>query len=211
MEVRASSRRRRTASAFFEQGRVVVVVPATLPPRDREQLVERLVERLLARETRARLDDGALARRALLLADRYLDGVRPTSVRWVSNQRARWGSCTPTTGAIRISARLASLPEFVLDAVLLHELAHLVEPGHGARFRRLVTRYPRLAEADAFLRGYSYGLAASHHPEGSEPAASGPGLADRSELDAGCTGGAEPRPPGARPASRRRPAGRRPA
>ncbi len=83
--------------------------------------------------------------------------MRARSIRWVGNQQHRWGSCTSRTGEIRISERLRFVPGWVLDAVLVHELAHLIEPTHSARFRRLANRYPRTEEADTFLAGYTLG------------------------------------------------------
>jgi len=136
----------------------VVVVPARLSKADRVELVEGLVERVLAQRPHVTASDRDLARRAAALADTYLDGVRPASVRWVGNQQRRWGSCTSRTGEIRISDRLRVVPGWVLDAVLVHELAHLVEPSHSPRFRRLAARYPRTAEADTYLAGFTLGL-----------------------------------------------------
>ncbi len=107
-------------------------------------------------------DDKALEERSKHLADRYLGGVRATSIRWVGNQRKRWGSCNPGTGHIRISDRLRPVPSWVLDAVLVHELAHLVEASHSSRFRALTNRYPRMAEADTFLHGFTIGLEAQN-------------------------------------------------
>ena len=72
----------------------------------------------------------------------------PASVRWADNQLSRWGSCTPSDGTIRVSSRLAAFPRWVLDYVLVHELAHLVIFGHGPEFTAIVDRYP-LADARA--------------------------------------------------------------
>jgi predicted metal-dependent hydrolase len=94
-----------------------------------------------------------------------LDGeAQPTSVRWVSNMASRWGSCTPTDGTIRVSSRLRDMPSWVLDYVLVHELAHLLVPGHGTDFWDLVGRYPRTERA----RGYLEGVAAVAHLDQSE-------------------------------------------
>jgi predicted metal-dependent hydrolase len=68
-----------------------------------------------------------------------------------------------STREIRISDRLRVAPEWVLDAVIVHELAHLVEPNHSPRFRQLEARYPRKDEADTYLAGYALGL---HMPDG---------------------------------------------
>jgi len=102
---------------------------------------------------RAPCDDG-LGERAARLCAAYLDGLaRPASVRWVDNQSSRWGSCTPADGSIRLSRRLRGMPSWVIDYVLLHELAHLVEPGHNAAFWALVNRYPKAERAKGYLEG----------------------------------------------------------
>jgi predicted metal-dependent hydrolase len=89
--------------------------------------------------------------------------VAPSSIRWSTTQNKRWGSCTLQTGEIRISERLRVAPDWVLDAVIVHELAHLIEPNHSPRFRELESRYPRRHDADVFLDGYALGL---HMPPG---------------------------------------------
>ena len=90
--------------------------------------------------------------RAHRLSARYLGGkATPASVRWVDNQESRWGSCTPIDRTIRLSRRLTTMPSWVLDYVLLHELAHLVEPGHGPAFRALMASYPKLERAEGYL------------------------------------------------------------
>lgn len=63
----------------------------------------------------------------------------------------RWGSCTPSQGRIRISERLADVPPWVLDYVLVHELAHLEVPGHGTEFQQLVHRYELTERATGYL------------------------------------------------------------
>lgn len=78
-------------------------------------------------------------------------------MRWVNNQNTRWGSCTPTRGTIRLSSRLVGTPEWVIDYVLLHELAHLLQPDHSRAFWNLLGGYKRLAEAKAFLDGVAFG------------------------------------------------------
>ncbi len=161
VEVRTSARRRKTASGFWQDGRVVILVPARLSKAERVELVEGLVQRVLAQRPAVTTSDRDLERRAVALADEYLGGVRAASIRWVSNQQHRWGSCTSRSREIRVSERLRFVPGWVLDAVLVHELAHLIEPTHSARFRRLANRYPRTEEADTFLAGYTLGLETS--------------------------------------------------
>lgn len=122
-----------------------------------------MVDGLLGKVLRARTvdergGDAWLQRRADRLADRYLDRVRADDVRWSRRMQHRWGSCTPSTGAIRVSDRLASVPDLVLDYVLVHELAHLQVSGHSSRFHTLVARYPHVERACGYLDGLQAGL-----------------------------------------------------
>ncbi|WP_127480720.1 M48 family metallopeptidase [Nocardioides pantholopis] len=156
VEVRRSSRRRRTVSAYREGERIVVLVPATLSRREEADWVEKMVARLERSERRRRPSDADLMRRAAGLNDRYLGGIaKPESVRWVDNQNSRWGSCTPAERSLRLSTRLQGMPAWVIDYVLVHELVHLIEPGHNDRFWAWVDRYPQAERAKGYLEGWS--------------------------------------------------------
>lgn len=156
VEVRRSTRRRRSVSAFQEGGRTVVVVPAGLGEVEEGRLVSGMLARLEDRSRRGS-SDAALAARAGRLSQRYLGGrAVPTSVRWTSNQRTRWGSCTVREGSIRISDRLRTMPAYVVDYVLLHELAHLLHADHGRQFWALLAAYPRTERARGYLEAVSH-------------------------------------------------------
>ena len=107
----------------------------------------RLVSRVAARREGRQID---LVARAATLARRY-DLPAPTEIRWVDNQTTRWGSCSPHSGTIRLSRALARFPDWVLDYVIVHELAHLRVPGHGPAFWEIVGRYPLTERARGFL------------------------------------------------------------
>ncbi|MBX9246762.1 M48 family metallopeptidase [Actinotalea ferrariae] len=157
VEVRRSRRRVRTVTAFRENGRIVVAIPARFTRAQEREWVRRMVTRLASQDVKRRPSDVELARRAAELSERYLGGrAQPSSVRWSTNQGRRWGSCTPSEGTIRISTRVRGMPRWVLDYVLLHELAHLLQPGHGPEFWRLVEAYPRTERARGFLEGFAY-------------------------------------------------------
>jgi len=157
VEIRRSSRRRRTVRAYREGDKIVVLMPAHLSVEEEQSHVRSLVERLDRRERRVRPSDEELLARAQLLSERWLDGrARPSSVRWVTNQNTRWGSCSSGDASIRLSHRLKGMPEWVVDYVLLHELAHLVEANHSARFWALVDPYPHTVRAKGFLEGVSW-------------------------------------------------------
>jgi predicted metal-dependent hydrolase len=154
VEVVRSTRRRRTVSAHRAGDRIIVSVPARISRAEESRWVALMVARVLAGEQRARLSDTDLAGRAALLSERYLAGrAKPAGVRWVDNMTARWGSCTPVDRTIRLSHRLVGMPGYVIDYVLLHELCHLIEAGHGPRFHALMAGYERRERAEGFLDG----------------------------------------------------------
>ncbi|MEU3608265.1 M48 family metallopeptidase [Streptomyces sp. NPDC035033] len=163
VEIRRSARRTRSVSAYREGDRTIVLIPARMSEAEERRWVGVMLEKLAAREKdrerRRSLGDGELAERARRLSEQYLDGrARPASVRWVTNQNSRWGSCTPAEGSIRLSHRLQPMPEYVVDYVLLHELAHLLVPGHGPGFWRLLEAYPRTERARGYLEGVEAAL-----------------------------------------------------
>lgn len=163
VEVRRSKQRRRTIAARFEGNRVVVMIPATLSKAQEKLEVERIVNRLLNRNGAPKPTDADLMKRAKHLSDTYLGGLaQPESVRWVSNQRARWGSCTPGERTIRLSDRLVDMPRWVVDYVLVHELAHLIEAGHTDEFWAWVHNYPQADKAKGYLEGFSAGARLDH-------------------------------------------------
>lgn len=150
-----SPNRKRTADARVHGDVLEVRVPEGMAPERERQLVDRLTARLQARHTRAGLNrDEALMKRAEELNRRYFKGtLKVNSVRFVTNQQSRFGSCTPSTATIRLSDRLAGMPDWVRDYVLIHELAHLVEPNHSPDFWKLVHRYTLAERAIGFLMG----------------------------------------------------------
>lgn len=156
VEVRRSRRRKRTVSAYRDGDRIVVLIPASMTRRQEAEWVEAMVSRIEKSEAKQKPSDEELLHRALDLSDRWLGGLAtPLSVRWVTNQNSRWGSCTPSDRTIRLSERLQAMPGWVVDYVLVHELSHLLEPGHDARFWAWVNRYPHAEKAKGYLLGWS--------------------------------------------------------
>jgi len=158
VEIRASSRRKKTGTAHWSGTRIVVQIPARLRGRERVAFVDDLVVRLLTQRPQSSAGDATLEERAVVLAELYNDGVLPSSVRWVNNQQARWASCSPASREIRVSSRLRQCPEWVIDAVLVHELAHLQEADHSTQFYAIADRHPRQVDSALFLEGYALGL-----------------------------------------------------
>ena len=149
-----SPKRRKTAAAKVQSDCIEVRVPAGMTPDAEAEMVAHLVARL-ERKRAAEAGGVNLAERAVKLARRY--GLpQPESVTW-AEQNDRWASCTSSRGTIRISTRLARVPSWVLDAVIVHELAHLSVPNHSPAFWELANRYPRQERASGFLEAMSAG------------------------------------------------------
>ena len=152
--MRRSHRRTRTVSAYRKDGKVIVMIPARFTRAEESEWVDTMLGKLARSEQRGRRTDEQLMRRARELSRDHLDGrAQPASVRWVSNMTTRWGSCTTGEGTIRLSDRLRTMPTWVIDYVLLHELAHLLEPNHNARFWAWVDRFPKSERAKGYLEG----------------------------------------------------------
>lgn len=144
-------------TAYRQDGRTIVAIPDRFTMAEEREWVDRMVAKLAARRSRTRPSDTELEARARTLSERYLGGqARPTSVAWSTRQRRRWGSCSVGEGAIRISTRLRGAPGWVLDYVLLHELAHLLSAGHGPQFWSLLGGYPHTERARGFLDGWAF-------------------------------------------------------
>lgn len=147
-----SKRRRKTIQARQTDDGIEILAPAHLSDKELEPHIENLLRRIERRRQADNLDDSVLQNRAALLNKRYFNGrLKWRSIRWVTNQDKRYGSCTPARGTIRISHRVAELPKFVQDYILVHELAHLETANHGKKFWALVNRFPKAERARGYL------------------------------------------------------------
>jgi predicted metal-dependent hydrolase len=145
-----SPRRRRTISAQKRNGVIEIRLPMGMSPEDEQRWIERMAQRLDRR--RARRGDDDLLARARRLAERHFAGdLVPESIRWSDNMTTRWGSCTIDSATVRLSSRMRDFPDWVIDYVIVHEIAHLRYRGHGPRFWALVNRYPLTERARGFL------------------------------------------------------------
>jgi predicted metal-dependent hydrolase len=148
-----SARRKRTISARQDGDTMVLYLPTGLTPAEEQSWVDRMRARLERSETRRTLKtDDALRERTEELNRTYFGGeLQVAEIKYVTNQNHRFGSCTPSNATIRLSHRLAEMPVWVLDYVIVHELAHLLQPNHSARFWKLVNRYKLAERARGFL------------------------------------------------------------
>lgn len=148
--------RRRTVEVALESGGFVARVPLRATETKLLPVLTRLRAQLWERLRREGVyDQSTLEQRAQRVARQYLSDLDlpPWTVRFSRRQHKRWGSCTfdGTSGRIRISAHLLGHPNWVVDAVLLHELIHLVVFDHGPRFQALLARDPLRDRALGYL------------------------------------------------------------
>jgi predicted metal-dependent hydrolase len=147
-----SKRRRKTVQARERGGILEILAPDHMSDRKLQPIIKDLAARFNRRKELSKLDDQALEKRANFLNGEYFQNLLQwESIRWVANQDRRHGSCNTHRGTIRISHRIAEMPRFVQDYVIVHELAHLIEPNHGQRFWDLVYQYPRAERARGYL------------------------------------------------------------
>ncbi|MFT4185840.1 MAG: M48 family metallopeptidase [Micrococcaceae bacterium] len=150
-----SKRRKKTVSAKMVAGVFELRVPANSTEAEIAKWTKEFQARFIKKRTV--ISDDELLDRALKLREKYLPEVpAPKSIRWVTNQNTRWGSCTITTGSIRVSSKLQDFPNWVVDHVVLHELVHLKIPGHNAKFYEMLNRYPKNEKAEGFLAGHTW-------------------------------------------------------
>ena len=147
VEVIRSERRVKTVSGRIVDGVIRVRIPSWMSSADESRFVADVVSRIELRRRSHAID---LESRARVLADRF-DLPTPTSIRWSKSQRQRWGSCSTHSADIRISDRLVDVPPWVLDHVIVHELAHLVVADHSPAFDEIVNRNQLAERAKGYL------------------------------------------------------------
>ena len=154
--VRRSKRRTRTVTARYEGNHILVMAPAGLDPKTEKDMVLELVKKVKAKNASSLLDNKALHKRAQQLNTQVLGGrAKFNQIKWVRNMTRRWGSCSTDKGVIRISHRLAQVPTYVLDDVIVHELVHTFIPHHGPEFWEWARLAPRHESARGYLEAFA--------------------------------------------------------
>ena len=156
IRIKRSTKRTKTVSARQVNGVLEVSAPAYMSDQELQPIIEKLQTRMVDREARknrtATLNDRDLEQIAAQLNQRYFQNrLKWNSISWSTRQNKRYGSCTPTDKTIRISHQLTKMPRFVLEYVVMHELAHLIEGNHSPKFWKLVNRYSLTERARGYL------------------------------------------------------------
>jgi predicted metal-dependent hydrolase len=151
VEIVRSRRRTRSVTAELVDAVLTITVPAWMSADEAERFAADMTER---HRRRAHSDTIDLTARAATLARRYRL-PRPASIYWTAKMARRWASCTVAERSIRVSDTVAAFPPWVLDYVIVHELAHLEIADHSASFWALVNRYPKTERARGSLQAKS--------------------------------------------------------
>lgn len=161
VQVHYDNRLRKTIRWEVTNGTVTVRAPKLVRRKDLERAVDEIVEKVIKQRASARKrGDDDLQKRAAAINRKYFGGeLQWHTIRWVGNMQKRLGSCTsggPTDGDIRISERIRHWPDYVLDYVLAHEIAHRKYPNHSKEFWDYLGRFPQTERARGFIEGIAY-------------------------------------------------------
>ena len=135
---------------------LLVMAPEDIPDEELEKHIVKLQAKVQDKIQHriSPKNDGHLERRAIYLNRKYFKGALSWNwIRYSDRQVRRYGSCTPEDKTIRISTKMVKMPQWVEDYVIYHELAHLLVPNHGQKFKELIGRYPLAERAKGFLMG----------------------------------------------------------
>jgi hypothetical protein len=145
-----------------EGNSIVLRIPYRMPRQDLEKLLADVTKQITtASKQVARRTDKDLQDRANGINRRYFNSeISWSSIRWVGNMHNRLGSCTnggPTDGQIRISERVHDWPQWVIDYVIAHEMAHRKFANHGPEFwAYLRAVFPQVERALGFIEGVGF-------------------------------------------------------
>ena len=189
MTVQVTYRRtRRLSMRIVKNGDVHVSAPIGMPRSEVEQFIEEHRDWIakarkktcesqqrradfynqLPLRTREQADDALCRLKALIepMVDRHSKeiGVQPSSI-YYKAMISRWGVCHIREKSICFSAYLLLLPEWCVEHVVVHELCHLLEPSHNARFHALMDKFfPRWKEARrATIKRQIMGVGSTDH------------------------------------------------
>jgi len=132
---------------------LLVNAPVFMPEARLEKIVanfkERFQRKRLKEELNQKEDLMSAARR---LNEKYFENkLKVEAIEYSVNQNSRFGCCNYRAGHIRISHRLGLMPAWVRDYVIVHEMAHLIQPDHSRAFRDIVSRYELAERAKGYL------------------------------------------------------------
>jgi predicted metal-dependent hydrolase len=152
VKVIRSERRKKTIQTKYVNGKLWIYIPSGMTEVEEKKWIDRMITKSVRRQQKQKLNsDGLLLKRAQKLNKLYFDGELDFDIKYVTNQNSRFGSCTPENMVVRISDRIANMPRWVRDYVIIHELAHLIYPNHSKEFWGKVNQYKYTERAKGYL------------------------------------------------------------
>ncbi|MCK4416337.1 MAG: M48 family metallopeptidase [Thermoplasmatales archaeon] len=147
-----SERRKKTIQTKYVDGKLCIYLPSGLTEAEEKKWIDRMITKSVSRQRKQKLNSGgSLWKRAQNLNKIYFRGNLDFDIKYVTNQNSRFGSCTPENMVVRISDRIANMPRWVRDYVIIHELAHLLYPDHSKKFWEKVYQYKYTERAKGYL------------------------------------------------------------
>jgi predicted metal-dependent hydrolase len=152
IKITRSAKRAKTVTARVVNGVLEILSPVHCSDAELQPIIDRLKQRIEKKQQQRNLSAEDLEQIAQRLNQQYFqNSLQWHSIEWSSQQHRIYGSCTPALGTIRISHRLAKMPLFVQEYVVMHELGHLIEANHSPKFWQLVNCYPLTERARGYL------------------------------------------------------------
>lgn len=152
IQIKRSKRRKNTVEAKFVQDKLVIYLPYGMGESDEKKWIDKMTRWGNNHKKRKEFNnDSQLLDRSQKLNKKYFNGDLDFSIKFVENQKTKFGSCTIKTKSIRISDRLAKMPQWVQDYVIIHELAHILYPNHSQKFWEKVNQYKYAERARGYL------------------------------------------------------------
>jgi len=133
-----------------------IYLPTGMSSYEEKKWINKMIQRTEIRKRKNELnDEGPLEKRANELNKKYFGDKLKYDIKLVTNQNLRFGSCTPENRTIRISDRVAEMPRWVQDYIILHEMAHLIHQNHSKEFWKIVNQYKYSERARGFLIAFN--------------------------------------------------------
>jgi predicted metal-dependent hydrolase len=148
--VRSKARRRTIQAKLLDDKTIKVMAPYHSDQAFIDEFIKKSVKKLKVR-TKISGESSTLENRAAMLRDRFIPEAPDFSIGYSDSLKTTWGKCFVRDKNIIINPKLKDFPLWVLDLVIIHEIAHIIYPDHGRNFRSLVSRYRLKERATGYL------------------------------------------------------------
>jgi len=166
IEIKYSKRRKKTVSAVFRNDTLIISAPQNINKQFLDDFIKKTKRKYFVSMENKKTN---LKELSLKLMKKYFSkAIRDKigndfDITFVSTQKTVLGVCNYANRTIRLSDVLIPLPNWITNYVIIHELAHFIEPNHSKRFWEIVNNYPYVDQAKSFLQGLFFGV--SHYKE----------------------------------------------